>query len=723
MTWLAWLGLAQATPPAVVPHRTARTVAVDGVLDEPAWAEAPVLTDLVQLNPQAGGPEFGTTVRVLVDDQALIFGFEVATVPETPLNAPLVPRDSSTFHNWIGVVLDTYGDGQRGFVFRTSASGVQADAIMSANNSGLWMMDMAWDGVYQSAAQPLESGDGYTAELRIPFRSLRYAPGEGQTWGLLVVHFTPTPWALFTWPAMNKEEAGLLEQGARLGPFDPPRPRMPFEVLPTLTGKVERLPEQHTSLDPGLNLKAGLTSGLTLDLALNQDFSEVEADFSQLQRNRKYLIYLEEKRPFFLEGVDYFETPIDIFYSRSVVDPLVSLRLTGRVGPVPVGVLAAWDQAPAPSTLSWDRATGDEREAVWTPADVADARSLVLLGRTGLELDNGTRVGLLAADKTLVTDGGERLQNTVSGVDATAQVAERWTLTGQALTSHTTTAEDDVLTGTAWIGRIQRSSETFYLGARQSFLGPDFRAETGFLTEVDRVGASVWGGHTLFTPPFRFLTMGIDADATFTTAGEPVELQVETSAEALIGERTYIEAEVGIRQERFKSQDFRLVTSRGFGGLNPTARSFVGVSWKLGQGIDYEAPVPYRGFETEGGVFLEGSLFGRLRLDYDGIAWAFWGGHAEPVYSTLINRLDITLFLTPELSVRWLVQHDSDEAELQSSALITWQLNYGTAAYLGYQEVVDTAAFASTERLIFAKVGVLYRPGEPIFPGLQRVER
>jgi hypothetical protein len=712
-------GFALASP-VLNPVLIDSPIVIDGVMDEAAWATAQMSGDLVQYSPQAGGAEFGTRMRVMMDDKTLYFGFEVHTIPETPLNAPLVPRDENTFHNWVGIVIDTYGDGQRGFYFRSSASGVQADAIVSGGNQGLWMLDMSWDGIYRSAAQPLKNGDGYTVELAIPFRSLRYPSGQDQIWRVLVVHFTPTPWSLYTWPELSKEETGVLEQGALLGPFDPPRSRRPFEILPTLTAGLGLRPDVNTSVDPGLGLKVGLTSGLTLDLALNPDFSQIEADPSQVTANLKYALYLQEKRPFFLEGSDYFDTPIEVFYSRSVVDPLLGVRLTGRVGPVPIGVLTAWDQAPGKSTISYDRATGLER-AHWTAEDVEGATAAVVVGHTGLELENGTSVGLLVADKTLVLRDGSRLQNTLSGVDATVQFAERWQATGQLLTSQTQLSTDETLVGSAWDLEVQRTAEAVFFGLGHSYVGPDFRAESGFLTEVDRVQVNAWGGGSIYTPPFRFLTMTVEAEVSWTAEGQLVEADFGPKFETLVGERTYVEAELTARRERYLDQDYNLWGFRGFSGINPTPRSFTGIAWGIGPGIDYYTDSPYRGFETFLGLFVEGSLFGRLRLDYSGTAWAFWEELGENVvYNTLLNRLDSTLFMTPKLSLRWIVEHDSWDQQFTSNALLAWQLNHGTAAYLGYQETLGTRPLHSAERAIFAKIGLLYRPGEPVFPGARR---
>ncbi len=717
MVWIFGLASALAAP-SIVPVQTTQLISIDGVMDEAAWAEATPVEGLVQYNPQAGGEEFGTQIRVLVDDQNLYFGFEVHTVPDTPLNAPLVPRDETNFHNWVGVVIDTYGDGQRGFVFRSTASGVQADAVLGGQSSGLWELDMSWDGVYRSAAQPLEERDGYTVELAIPFRSLRYPSGEDQVWRLLVVHFTPQPWTLYTWPALSKEETGILEQGALLGPFDPPRPRRPFEVLPTLTAGLSTVPTWAGSVDPGLGFKVGLTSGLTLDLALNPDFSQIEADPSEVTANLKYALYLQEKRPFFLEGSDYFHTPIEVFYSRSVVDPLFGAKLTGRVGPVPVGMLLAWDQSPSESSLQGDRATGTERVR-WTAEDVEDARAAVVVGRTGMELENGTSVGLLLADKTLVTQEGDRLANTVTGVDAAVQFAERWQATGQILTSQTQVSEGDTLVGSAWDLGVHRASETVFFGVGHQYIGPEFRAESGFLTEVDRVAFHAGGGGTVFTPTLRFLTVSLDANSSWTTAGQLVEAGIGPRLTTLIGDRTYIEAFVKARRERYLGQDFNLWDTGGFLGVNPTSRLFVGLGGGAGPQIDYYDVDPYLGFEALLMLVAEGSLWGRLRVNYGGTAWTFLdqpGG--ERVYSTLINRVDGTVFMTSELSLRLILEHNSWEQTFTSNALLAWRLNHGTAAYLGYQESLGLDPMASRERAIFAKIGVLYRPGEPIFPGL-----
>jgi hypothetical protein len=328
-------------------------ITVDGVL-EPAWEAVPWVTGFTSFRPIAGQPDTRARAKIAYDLVALYVAFEVEQQGDTPLIKTLVPRDDTLFHDWVGVTLDTYGDAQRAAVFRCTPSGVQADGIF-IEGGHIWMHSLSWDAVFESAGVSREGG--YTVEMAIPFRSLRYGPAESQEWGIILSHFSPKPWTVNAWPALSRETAGILQQAASLGPLTPPPPRRNLELQPTLAGAVD-LGGGSWSADPGISGRVGLTSALTVDFALNPDFSQIEADAQKVEANVKYPLFYEEKRPFFLEGADLYDTPINMFYSRSVADPLLGYKMTGRQGGWAFGGVGAWDLAPSPSTIALDYATG-----------------------------------------------------------------------------------------------------------------------------------------------------------------------------------------------------------------------------------------------------------------------------------------------------------------------------------------------------------------------------
>ncbi len=380
---------------------------VDGVLDEEAWAAATPVTGLVGYVPSPGATDPGQTdVRFLSDARALYVGVRVKL--SGPLNAPMVPRDDTLFNDWVGLVFDTFRDGQRAFSFRVTPRGVQADGVYTEGND-FWMQDLSWDAVWESAGTI--NATEWMAEVAIPWRSLRYsASADPQDWRVVVSRFQPSPWTLYTWPEVQPDDPNLLVEGADLRVRPPPPAGIPVEVIPTLTssyttpatsghGLLALEPVPGWTVDPGVSGRVGISSGLTLDLAVNPDFSQVESDADQVTANLKGPLELKEKRPFFLESADLFGTPLGLVYSRSIVDPLAGTKLSGRVGKLGLGLIAALDERPTASTLTDDYATGKALPG-WDEATVDGRMAVDSLARGRLGFGEGGSIGVLVADNS-----------------------------------------------------------------------------------------------------------------------------------------------------------------------------------------------------------------------------------------------------------------------------------------------------------------------------------
>ena len=207
--------------PPLVPGLAPSPPVIDGHLDEAAWGQAATASGFVEFVPEPGGADPGRTeVRFLQDERFLYVGVSVIADP-LALNAPLVARDQTTFNDWVGVILDTFADGQRGFSFRVSPVGVQADGVYTEGGD-IWMQDLSWDTVWSSAA--MVSDRGWTAEVAIPWRSLRYP--HDTAWNVVILRFRPSPWTLYAWPTISADEASVLAQGAPFSPSPPPSRRV-----------------------------------------------------------------------------------------------------------------------------------------------------------------------------------------------------------------------------------------------------------------------------------------------------------------------------------------------------------------------------------------------------------------------------------------------------------------------------------------------------------------
>jgi hypothetical protein len=345
--------------------RLTGTVTLDGDLSDEAWTAAAPATGFVQADPREGdAASEATEVRVLFDDEYLYIGAHCLDTDPSGIVINEIRKDfSGREQDTFEVLLDTFGDRRNGFVFATNAEGAKADTQIANEGRDV---NINWDAVWWVAAR--KTADGWSAEFRIPFKTLRFQSGEGRLWGINfsrrvrrkneISYWSPVSRAYTIYRASSEGDlTGLpsLQPGRNL------------RVKPFVLGRGVR-PVGGDDFDrdakAGVDVKLGVTPSLTLDVTINPDFAQAEADEQQVNLTQFSLFY-PEKREFFLEnsGIFYFgdiprntrsvtrfrppEEDLLLFFSRRIgltdggeVDPLYGgLRLTGRVGRFGVGAM------------------------------------------------------------------------------------------------------------------------------------------------------------------------------------------------------------------------------------------------------------------------------------------------------------------------------------------------------------------------------------------------
>lgn len=704
-------------PPSLVPLAAEVAPVIDGVLDETLWQAPPLASGLVGYTPSVGIADPGATeVWIATDATALYFAVRVKR--HAPLNAPLVPRDKTLFHDWVGVLFDTFHDGQRAFTFRVGPSGVQADGIYTEGGD-FWMQDLSWDAVWKSAGHTTETE--WTAEAAIPWKSLRYPVGETQTWRVLVHRFQPSPWTNYTFPVVRSDAPNLLLESAPLRVSPPPPKGVPFEVLPTLTATWQRPaggahglgtfePIEGLYLDPGVSGRIGLSSGLTADIALNPDFSQIESDADRVTANLKYPLELDEKRPFFLESSDLFATPLSVVYSRSIVDPLVGAKVSGRERQLGIGFVGTYDERPSPSTIGLDYATGESLPG-WSSSVVEGRQTVNTIARARIDLGEGGNVGFLASDKELV-GSGQALGNHVLGADASVPIGEQWEGSAQALASYTDVPGIEPLIGPAWAVALQRTGEHFSFELGQTGVGDGFRAENGFLEEVGRMGAEAEGTlHLRDLKWARSLDVAVGAGAVTNFAGQLTLAEAGTGWEMFFGRDGFSDGGLRYIRERFLDTDFNRWSFGGYTAISPTATTNFWVDYALGPVPFYgaeRAQDAYLGFSWTPSLGMTVSLFDRLVVDTSSTYFRFGKeAFSEAVYDGMLHRLKLNLNLTPRLSARVIEEWNTFDETIESSLLLAWQENYASAVWLGGQESRPLDG-SEASYVIFSKVSWLF---------------
>ena len=337
-------------PPLPVPRAAAR-IAVDGRLDDAAWQQAAVLDTFFETYPADNTePKAKTVVYLTYDEHDFYIGIHAFDPEPGKIRAPFVERDKivGTDDN-VAVFLDTRNDRRTAVELRVNPRGNQADAVYNDSSSN---EDFSPDFFYDTAAQI--TADGWTAEMRVPLSSLRYPRQAENHWGILVwrnyprdqryaIHSSPIARGSNCWICQSRELTGLtgLPGGGH------------FVAAPYVTGQRlgeprdglgSSLEDQDPEFDAGLDVKWQLSASNALDLTINPDFSQVESDVGQIAVNNQFAVFFPEKRPFFLEGLDLFDTPIAAVYTRTITDPRWGLRDTGKLGRTSYTVLLTEDE-------------------------------------------------------------------------------------------------------------------------------------------------------------------------------------------------------------------------------------------------------------------------------------------------------------------------------------------------------------------------------------------
>jgi len=330
-------------------------IRLDGKLDEPAWQRATPIGELTQVEPREGNPPSeATEVRVLYDSEALYFGILCHARTPGSIIATQLTRDADPdVDDYVGIVLDPFHNQRNGFFFVVNPAGARADGQIS-NNAEHITLD--WDGIWDAAVRRVDQG--WSVEIAIPFKTLRFKPGIS-TWGLNIERQIKIRNEKDRWAGARRDlwisnlaEAGQLQDipavrqglGLDIRPYGLVR-RDPFDPA--------RLDKSAWIIDGGLDISKNLTPNLNASLTMNTDFAETEVDSRQVNLTRFPLFY-PEKRPFFLEGAGVFETAGNAiwdpdmlpFFSRRIglyegqeVPILFGSKLTGRQSHFNIGLL------------------------------------------------------------------------------------------------------------------------------------------------------------------------------------------------------------------------------------------------------------------------------------------------------------------------------------------------------------------------------------------------
>ena len=702
---------ALAAPPAVTPTRLAAPPQIDGKLDDPVWTSAARLAGFVQQQPTEGAPASENTDVLLAYDATHIYiGVHVHYADTSLVRANRSDRDQTGADDTITVSFDPFRDAQRGYAFSVNGFGVQADSLLMTNAGGT-TVDPSWNVLYQAAGQLVE--DGWTAEMAIPFKSLRYPSvdrGAAHRWGFQVQRDIRGKNEVATWaPLSNSVVAALGQMGTLEGMRDLALQRI-TELMPTATSQQldYRTPAgdlaTRTISEAGITAKYGVTSNLTLDLTVNPDFSQVETDVPQVQVNQRFPLFFAELRPFFLEGQETFRVngPFAYLHTRTIIDPQFGVKLTGKVGRWMIGALAADDASAGKVDDPADPAYGKKATvgALRLRYDIyREAYSGVLLMAREFQqtysriavLDQSFRLG---RSRTLGVTSSFTDNRDVAGVRRSGHFID--------------------------VGLVSQTRHVGYIAAYHA-TSPGYRNDSGFVPRTDfqrgfgNVSYRWW-------PEAAVVNWGprVNYERGYDYAGTLTDEIRSATWNTLFARNITVSATGSRNLERFRGVNFEKTRWSARAVVNSSRSVAVTVDWSAGDEIRFIS-TPFLGHTSVYSATVVLRPTARLQSELRLQSTRFTDVRTNTTaFDVKIYYAKSSYQLTPRLLVRNILEVNTLNRSLLVNLVATYRVNAGTVFFVGYDDRYRGDASITgrtspddgrqrTSRAIFAKLQYLYR--------------
>ena len=706
-------------------------VNVDGIMNEPAWDTAVRFPLPYEWFPGDNvTPPVETECWVTYDISNFYFACHAFDPNPSAIRAHYADRDDlgrTTQDDHFVILLDPFNDERRGFQFRVNPLGVQMDAILSTAEG---FEDFSWDAIWRSAGRITD--DGYVVEVAIPFRSLRFPRTHGpQTWGFFAERSYPRSnrHRMRSMPT-DRNNSCLLCQANKLVGFEGITPGNNVEIAPTATSSrtdersdfpTGAITNGDIEVDPGVDLRWGVTPNLSLNATGNPDFSQVEADVAQLDVNTRFALFFPEKRPFFLEGADFFVTPIQAVFTRTVADPAAGIKLTGKAGSSGLGVFVAHDRI---TNLVFPANQGSLSAGLEQNATTGVVRYRRDLGRASY-------VGLLYTGRE-----GKAYHNRLGGLDGFVQISPTNSLRLQYLVSDTEYPDSIAVAfgqpTQAFVGGGLRTqflhfSRNWFANLTYQDLSPDFRADVGFEPRVDvRIGEGsltriFWGPRGGW---FTRLGIGVEASRTVDHQGALTDQSLTVSASYLGPSQTNIHLVLSQDKERLGDVEHDLTRGGAFFQIRPSGSVTFGIFGQVGDELDVANN--RTAFNVLVGPSAQVSIGRPITVNLSHLLQRLsLGGNriftANLFQSRFIYHFNVRTFIRAIIQFQDVDRNpalygfavEENSRRLFTQFLFSYKVNPQTVAFLGYSDTrLGTSDVSLTQagRTFFMKLGYAWRP-------------
>jgi hypothetical protein len=485
--------------PVNIPRFEAPPV-IDGVLDDGIWLSSAVFGDFLQTQPGDNvQPTHPTEFMMGYDSKNLYVAFRVIQ-DRDKVRATVSRRDNIFNDDYVLMYIDTFNDQRQAYVVFFNPLGIQADGTYTEGRGEDYSVDLVME------SKGVLTPNGFTIEAAIPFKSLRYEAGKGKHWGLSIfrrVKYNNNEYN--SWMPHDRSKSGYLNQAGKITGLEGIETTRQLEVNPSFTvSETGRKTRYSPDGDPngryvnepikgdfGMTVKFGLTPTVTLDFAYNPDFAQVEADAPVTTANQRFPIFFAEKRPFFLERIDIFQSGLNVVNTRAIVDPDIAAKLTGRRGKNTFGLMYASDKAPG-------NYSPDDREAL---KHCQNRRLIDPMVSCSVErfLDQNADIGVLRVKRDVGREHNLGMfattynfvdrHNHTAGFDGRFRLDKKFVAEFQVLGTHTrgnfyspTLDRSQYRTGNGFGYRayLERTDRNLYMNFVATGRTSDYRTDVGF---------------------------------------------------------------------------------------------------------------------------------------------------------------------------------------------------------------------------------------------------
>jgi hypothetical protein len=686
------------------------------------------ITGLVQRDPKDGDPVSQPTEVYLGYDEKNLYAIFVCFDAEpAKVRAHLTRREAIFDDDLVGIFFDTFKDHRRAYEFLTNPLGVQADAIITEGQNDDFSFDTLWYSEGKLTPQ------GYVVWIAIPFKSLRFKKEDMQSWGFGVARVVQRNNEFSFWPHVTRKVEGFTQQLGDLEGMRQISPGRNMQFIPYGISRTFRELDTRDSLNPGfsqaqmrarigLDAKFILKDSFVLDVTANPDFSQVESDEPQITANQRFEVFFPEKRPFFLENSSYFQTPIQLLFTRRIGDPKAGIRLTGKKGPYSVGILAVDDVSPGHLVPDNDPIAG--KRGYFTIARVAYdlfSQSWIGLMYSGREFND--RVP--AAYSCTLSDFQCASYNRVGGIDGRFKLNTNWVLNFQGVASSTRRLDGTTMGGPAYEGELYRQSRKLFLDFGYTDRSDGFRTLAGFDPQPDIRAYNQFFNYKFRPEGKRLISWG-PSMRTYRIQdhqGNRLNWGFQPQMQAEFARQTYASVGYAEEGELLRPRDFSVLTSnkdftRNTKTVNFSTRYFkwagLDVDYRWGTRINYDPPTGVEQFlarRNSLNLLLNLKPVKALDITNTYLLLRLANINGGPgAFNNHILRSKWNYQLTRELSLRVITQYNAvltspsftslpTTKNLNFDFLITYLLHPGTAVYVGYNSNLENLDPALCARL------------------------